>query len=195
MKHMARKRGIEFKLTFEEWFKIWTDSDHLHERGTKRGQYVMARNGDQGAYEVGNVRIVTTTENVREWYDSIPAEKHLEKNRYASQRAVALGATPCHKTGTCPHCGIETNLMNLARYHMDKCRHNPAHGPKAWKPKQVTCPHCGTVGVGPMFTDFTLVIVNITPSNSELFLSRREVCHNPLSSHRIGNGVSDLIGI
>ena len=39
----ARKRGISFLLTFDEWWKIWQDSGHWEERGTKGGQYVMAR--------------------------------------------------------------------------------------------------------------------------------------------------------
>jgi|ERR1043166_937293 hypothetical protein len=39
---------------------------NLLNRGTKVGQYVMARYGDQGAYEVGNVKIILSTENSRE---------------------------------------------------------------------------------------------------------------------------------
>lgn len=59
----AERRGIEFLLTFEEWVKIWLDSGHFHERGTRKGQYVMARFGDAGPYSVGNVRITTVEEN------------------------------------------------------------------------------------------------------------------------------------
>jgi hypothetical protein len=47
----AEKRGIEFRLTFEEWFFIWLTSGHLHERGKGKNKYCMARNGDKGAYE------------------------------------------------------------------------------------------------------------------------------------------------
>jgi hypothetical protein len=32
----AEKRGIEFRLTFEEWFFIWLTSGHLHERGKEK---------------------------------------------------------------------------------------------------------------------------------------------------------------
>lgn len=62
----ANFRGIEFLLTFEEWLEIWEASGHLHERGRKRGQYVMARYGDKGPYAVGNVKIITAGENVAE---------------------------------------------------------------------------------------------------------------------------------
>lgn len=59
-------RGIAWKLTFEQWLKIWTDSGHLDQRGRRKGQYVMARLGDKGPYAVGNVKIVTATENLTE---------------------------------------------------------------------------------------------------------------------------------
>lgn len=50
----AESRGVPFLLTFEEWLKIWVDSGHLYERGCRRGQYVMARFGDEGPYTAGN---------------------------------------------------------------------------------------------------------------------------------------------
>lgn len=59
----AKYRGIAFLLTFEEWVCLWLDSGKWELRGTKRGQYVMARPGDQGAYEVGNVFICLAEEN------------------------------------------------------------------------------------------------------------------------------------
>lgn len=59
----AKKRGIGFLLTYQEWLKIWVDSGHLSERGNKPDQYVMARNRDRGPYAVGNVRIITAREN------------------------------------------------------------------------------------------------------------------------------------
>lgn len=53
-------------MTFEEWLGLWEASGHFHERGSRPDQYCMARNGDQGGYEVGNVRIVTCAENQAE---------------------------------------------------------------------------------------------------------------------------------
>jgi len=44
--------------------KVWKDSGRIGERG--RGQYVMGRYGDKGAYEIGNVKIITAAENTRE---------------------------------------------------------------------------------------------------------------------------------
>lgn len=62
----ARHRRIKFLLTFDEWLKIWSDSGHLHERGCLKGQYVMSRPKDRGAYRIGNIRIITVAENLQE---------------------------------------------------------------------------------------------------------------------------------
>jgi hypothetical protein len=59
----ARMRGIEFKLTFEEWFCWWMETGHYHERGHCRGEYVMARKGDKGAYELGNIECIQAQDN------------------------------------------------------------------------------------------------------------------------------------
>jgi hypothetical protein len=53
-------------LTFDEWWSIWEQSEHWHERGVGRGKYCMARFGDCGPYAIGNVKIIPQEENVRE---------------------------------------------------------------------------------------------------------------------------------
>jgi hypothetical protein len=65
-KHHAKLRDIPFLLTFEEWCNIWYDSGKFAQRGHCKGQYVMARFGDIGPYAVGNVRIITCSDNVSE---------------------------------------------------------------------------------------------------------------------------------
>ena len=59
-------RGIPFLLSFEEWLAIWQQSGHRHERGCKRGQFVMAQFGDCGPYATGNVKIIPTEQNLAE---------------------------------------------------------------------------------------------------------------------------------
>ena len=88
----AKKRGISFKLTFEEWLIIWNDSGHLHERGHKRGQYVMARYGDKGAYEKMNVRIILAGENVAEWCKGKPLSTEHRKKVSDTKRGSKLSA-------------------------------------------------------------------------------------------------------
>ena len=71
----AKWRGVEFKMTFEEWEQWWKDSGHYAERGKERGQYVMARKGDVGAYEIGNVECKLSTDNVSEAHAGKPKRK------------------------------------------------------------------------------------------------------------------------
>lgn len=59
----AKRRGIPFLLTFDQWLHIW--GDKLDRCGKHAGQYVMARFGDSGPYAVGNVEIVTVEQNHR----------------------------------------------------------------------------------------------------------------------------------
>ena len=60
----ARKRGIEFLMTYDEWLGIWQASGRLDQRGRRRGEYVMARFGDVGPYAVDNVYISTVSDNI-----------------------------------------------------------------------------------------------------------------------------------
>lgn len=62
-KSSAKQRSIPFQLSFYQWWSIWRVSGRLDNRGRFRGNYCMARFGDKGAYEVGNVKIVTVTQN------------------------------------------------------------------------------------------------------------------------------------
>jgi hypothetical protein len=60
----AKMRRVDFALSFGEWLGFWLASGKLLQRGCKRGQYVMARHHDRGAYQLGNVSIVLATENL-----------------------------------------------------------------------------------------------------------------------------------
>jgi hypothetical protein len=62
----SKRRGVSFELTFDEWLKIWIDSGHIHDRGNRKGKYVMARFGDTGPYSKNNVKIITCSENISE---------------------------------------------------------------------------------------------------------------------------------
>lgn len=74
----AKKRGIDFLLTFPQWIAVWDDSGYLAMRGRGQG-YCMARIADQGAYEVGNVYICTIGENFSHSYILHPASDRREK--------------------------------------------------------------------------------------------------------------------
>jgi hypothetical protein len=65
-KACAKRRGIAFELTFEEWLKIWENSGHFEERGAAAHKYQMARHNDLGPYAIDNVKIITTSKNSAE---------------------------------------------------------------------------------------------------------------------------------
>lgn len=58
----AKSRGIDFLLTFNEWMKVWQDSGHWQERE----KYCMYRFNNIGAYEIGNVLIMTGKQNIQD---------------------------------------------------------------------------------------------------------------------------------
>lgn len=77
----ARTRSITWNMTFAEWWSIWQESGHYPERGRGNG-YGMSRFGDTGAYEVGNVEIITGTQNAADQWISGKQRKpsHPSKN-------------------------------------------------------------------------------------------------------------------
>lgn len=63
-KQNAKTRGIEFKLTFDQWWALW--EPHFAQRGHGLNRMCMCRTRDAGAYEIGNVRIDTNKSNADE---------------------------------------------------------------------------------------------------------------------------------
>ncbi len=84
----AKRRGIEWYFTFDEWMKLWKDSGHWHERGYRRGQYVMARIGDKGPYKAKNVRIVTVLENSLEFERTVDYREKISKSLIGNTRTL-----------------------------------------------------------------------------------------------------------
>jgi hypothetical protein len=80
----AKRRGIEFKFTFEDWANAWLERGRWYQRGKEAHEYVMGRFDDQGAYEVGNVEIITFTQNVQDGnLGRVQTEEHKSKRREA----------------------------------------------------------------------------------------------------------------
>ena len=60
----AKRRGIEFHFTYDEWVEWW--GDDFDKRGRKADSLVMARHGDTGPYHPDNVKKITYGENTKE---------------------------------------------------------------------------------------------------------------------------------
>jgi len=130
---------IEFKMTFEEWFKIWHESGHFLERGNKRGEYCMSRYHDIGHYEVGNVFIQLTTSNTSQ---ACKGHKWTEEAcKAASLQRKGKKQTKVNKDPdiTCILCRKTTTPSNFYQYHGENCNHNPDQ-------IKVTCPKCNKTG-------------------------------------------------
>lgn len=65
-KRRAKQRGIEWQLTFDEWWNLWQSSGKWDQRGRGRGKYLLCRTNDCGAYTVLNVRVDTWENNMDE---------------------------------------------------------------------------------------------------------------------------------
>ena len=59
----AKRRGIEFCFTFEEWKQWWNETDKWQLRGKTKGSYQMCRINDEGPYILGNVYCDTVEAN------------------------------------------------------------------------------------------------------------------------------------
>jgi hypothetical protein len=93
----ARNRGISFELTFEQWMEIWLKSGQILNRGMELGQYVMGRNNDTGPYAVGNVSIITGSQNVHDanirlspgFYKRWDTKRRLQQSKVLIGRKVS----------------------------------------------------------------------------------------------------------
>jgi hypothetical protein len=95
----ARRRGIAWQLTFDEWRNIWLASGKWNQRGIHTGEYCMARPGDIGPYSVGNVRIVPVTQNHNEmtYQHTAAAKAKIGAYHKGNQRLVGKKLSAAHK--------------------------------------------------------------------------------------------------
>lgn len=80
-KNNAKRRGIPFLLTFEEWCGLWDSSGKWDQRGRYSGRYCMSRVGDEGPYAIGNVRISAWEDNLAEQAARIRKPQARKRNR------------------------------------------------------------------------------------------------------------------
>lgn len=81
-KYNARRRGIPWGFTFEEWWAVWESSGFWSQRG--RGKYVMARRGDAGPYSAANVEIITSSKNISDAHKNGRVPRQMRGPNYAA---------------------------------------------------------------------------------------------------------------
>lgn len=90
-KGAAKRRGVGFTLTFEEWCHIWERSGKWEQRGRKKGQYVMSRIGDTGDYAIDNVFIQSSENNVIQAnYNKKGQTRVLPKHSEETKRKISM---------------------------------------------------------------------------------------------------------
>ena len=101
----AAARGIPFRFTLLQWHLWWKSELRLlgpaAKRGRRRGEYVMARLGDSGAYEPGNVRALTPAENHADRSDdarAVAADKVRATVKWWRQVLDGTGLEAFHRT-------------------------------------------------------------------------------------------------
>jgi hypothetical protein len=122
----ARKRGIAFHFTFEEWVEWWYKNlgpNWMKKRGPWKGQYVMSRYNDKGNYEPSNVRCITNTQNTLECscntggHHSLTFKKKMSRrmkgNQYAKGNSNRLGAILSFETRAKISCALKGNRNRL----------------------------------------------------------------------------------
>ncbi|MDR5801190.1 hypothetical protein [Caballeronia sp. LZ001] len=83
----AARRGIGWKMSFDEWWMIWRDWYHMRGRG--KNQLCMARQGDVGPYASDNVYLTTCLGNqldVDRSYAKGPRKRMTDDERIARQQ-------------------------------------------------------------------------------------------------------------
>jgi hypothetical protein len=90
-KSNAKRRGIGFLLTFEQWLEWW--GDDLEKRGVGQFSLQMQRKADTGPYELGNIRKGTPRDNAKTMGRMVRLHttERADKDRIARQDAL-MGA-------------------------------------------------------------------------------------------------------
>ena len=126
-KDAAKQRGIGFNLSFDEWWNIWEQSGKYNQRGCRKGQYVMSRINDTGAYEVNNVFIQTCGGNNSDAHKGRPKPKSkFTKQAYVwtPERRKQFSDTLKGRkqpTRLCELCKVDVSKSNYDR-HVIKCK-------------------------------------------------------------------------
>lgn len=81
----AYRRGIEWRLTFDQWLAWW--GDDLSRRGRGAFDWQMQRFHDRGAYELGNITKGHSRDNSRT-YSNVRLAQASERARQAHEAAL-----------------------------------------------------------------------------------------------------------
>lgn len=76
----AKKRGIPFEFSFEEWIAWWEAQGKLQDKLNNWGRWCMCRKGDEGPYCLANVYLGTRAKNTADRWNFIKQKKSKGTN-------------------------------------------------------------------------------------------------------------------
>lgn len=76
LKQSAKNRGIEFKLTKEEFKSFCEKTNYIELKGRSKNSMSVDRINPKKGYEIDNIQMITVSENVK--------KMHLDKVKFAS---------------------------------------------------------------------------------------------------------------
>jgi hypothetical protein len=134
----AKRRGIAFLFTFEEWKGWWVATEKWHLRGRNSGCYQMCRKGDAGSYAPWNVYCDTVEKNSslphkgtkrpEAWKDKISAALRSKPKSASHVKALAASKlnkrykTPSGIFDTSAECELATGVKRATV--MWRCKNN-----------------------------------------------------------------------
>lgn len=86
----SRDRGIEFKLSFDVWYKWFLDQgvDRNIPQKNLGSSWAMCRKSDTGPYEIGNIYLATMSQNSKDAFTNGKILKGLSHPLYQTGRQI-----------------------------------------------------------------------------------------------------------
>lgn len=95
LKNNAKRRGKDFKLTFEQFKQFCIKTKYIDVKGRGKESYHIDRIDENKGYTIDNIQILTNSQNVKKYFDHYYdeyARKYVFK--YATVRNVNENETP-----------------------------------------------------------------------------------------------------
>lgn len=120
----AKRRGIPWEFTLEEWWAWWKIDDNWARRGVTKHALCMCRIGDSGPYSPSNVYCATNDQNKKDMdhdrrrqgiKDSwVGRECHLKGKRGTAHPKSKQVKTPLGAFGS---CALAAERHGISRQH------------------------------------------------------------------------------
>lgn len=119
----AKRRGIEFNLTFKQWCDFW--GEDIDRRGPGYDQLQMQRFADTGPYEIGNIRKGHPKQNTATFL-KMKGKRDSENAALELQEKLNAAMFEDSRPEQDNPDGIEPEVFKLGMKSSYACRYNHA---------------------------------------------------------------------